>query len=532
MNPRLAVAMTGITKRFSSVPANDSVDFDVATGEVHALLGENGAGKSTLMNILFGFLQPNAGEIRIRGELAVIRSPADALLIGIGMVSQHFHLVPNMTVTDNVVLGQEPKRRFLLDHDEAERRVEAVSARYGLRVPLERKVSDLSLGEKQRVEILKALYRGARILILDEPTACLSPSDAASLFEALRAMKADGLSVILISHKLTEVLSICDRVTVMRRGKVVGTVAARASNAEDLAVMMCGRPIDMVTRNSGQRRPPSDAEQQTVASVRDVYVHLTGGKPQLAGVSLDLLAGEVVGIAGVEGNGQKELVEVILGLTNPSEGESSLLGFDSNRRAKNRLGLEIGYVPADRQKQGSVLRMSVASNAILKAHNRRPFARYGFSQHRAKEAFARQVIAEFGIVCSSTDSEAATLSGGNLQRLILARETANQPRLLIAENPTRGLDIAAAEFVRNVLLDLRDRGTSILLVSADLDEIMAMSDRIVVMYEGQIRYAADTFDADFSRIASAMGGHGAPAANNVAGLEPSALDHVRDPGSN
>ena len=476
---RNILEMQNITKRFPGVLANDRASFQLQRGEIHVLLGENGAGKTTLMNILYGLLQPDEGEIRINGEAVRIHSPLDALAHGVGMVHQHFMLVPNMTVAENVAIGKEPRKGPFLNLEQVSRRIRELSQEFGLDLDPNRYIWQLSAGEQQRVEIFKVLYRGADILILDEPTSVLSPPEIEALFKILRSFVKAGKSIILITHKLNEVLSISDRVTVMRRGQVQGTVQTDQIDKKQLANMLVGHDVVLpVARQQAVR-------ETVVASLRGVQVQGDYGKPAVSGFDLDLHAGEIVGIAGVDGNGQSELVEAIVGLRKISSGTLTIGGQDlTSSPAWKRIDAGLRYVPADRKRRGVVPDLSIADNAAIKNYRMAPYSKRGVLQPEAIRKFAGRLVEEYDIRCESINTQVGTLSGGNMQKLLLAREASENSALLVVEHPTQGLDIGAIEFVRKALLDKRDEGTAILLVSADLDEVLELSDRVVVMYEG------------------------------------------------
>jgi general nucleoside transport system ATP-binding protein len=459
------------------------VDFDAAAGEVHALLGENGAGKTTLSNILTGLYRPDEGEIMLSGERVEFHSPRDALDAGIAMVHQHFRLVSPFTVAENIVLGdhRDIGRTFLVHTGEIERRVAELSRRYGLAVDPRAKIWQLSLGEQQRVEILKALYREARILILDEPTAVLTPQEADALFETIRAMAEDGRTVIFISHKLHEVKAVADRVTVLRRGKTIATVSVADSTPRSLAALMVGREIEL-GRQNGQR------------NLGEVRLELSGvsgdgdrGLPALKDVSLQVKSGEIVAIAGVAGNGQRELAETIAGMRTPTAGALSV----AERRIRGgdpreAISAGIAYVPEDRLGTGVAPGLSIASNVVLKSYRRPPVSRGPLLLlHKIKE-IARSVIERYDVRAAGPDVPAWQLSGGNLQKVVLAREFSGEPAVLVAASPTRGLDVAGIETVHSYLRGAAERGVAVLLISEDLDEILALADRIVVMFEGEV----------------------------------------------
>jgi simple sugar transport system ATP-binding protein len=498
--PRLAVEARGIVKAFPGVLANDHVDFDLRRGEVHALLGENGAGKSTLMNILAGLYRPDAGELRVDGAAVTFGSPRDAIAAGLGMVHQHFTLVPSQTVTENILLGLD-RPRFLLRERRSEAEVAALAERFGMRVDPRAPVWQLSVGEQQRVEILKMLYRGARILIMDEPTAVLAPQEADDLFATLRSMTAEGRSVVFISHKLGEVLAIADRVTVMRRGKVTaaGLPTAGATKA-DLARLMVGRSV-----LESLDRPPS-APGEVVLSVRGVSATNDRGLSALRGVSLDVRAGEIVGIAAVAGNGQSELAEVVTGLR-PCRGEIFVGGEPvANRSAATVIRRGVAHVPEDRTSVGSAPNLSLTDNLIMKRYRDAPVSRGWLIDDESARTLATGLRDAYRIAAPTVDTEVRLLSGGNLQRAILAREIETKPGLLIAVQPTRGLDVGAIESVHRLLIDMRTNGTAILMISEELDEILALADRVEVMYEGRFVGSFPAGEAEIGRIGLLMTG--------------------------
>jgi general nucleoside transport system ATP-binding protein len=485
--------LSGITKQFPGVLANDRIDLDLIQGEVHALLGENGAGKSTLMNILYGLYHPDEGEIRIDGRPVRMGSPKGAIDRGIGMVHQHFMLIPVMTVAENIVLATEPRKGPLLDLDAARERVRELSLRYGLAVNPDSKIEAITVAQQQRVEILKALYRGARILILDEPTAVLTPQEALELFEIVRSLTEQGESVIFISHKLNEVLEVADRISVLRRGKLVETFPREGATEESLARAMVGREV--LLRVEKTAREPG--EQLLV--VDDLHVFDDRGLEAVRGVSLEVRAGEIVGIAGVDGNGQTELIDAIAGLRKPAAGRVTLVGKDVTRASTDhRLHEGLGHIPEDRQRRGLVLDFSLAENMALHDFDERPYSRLGWLYPRRMIATARRLIQEFDVRGGGAATPAASLSGGNQQKVILAREVSRAPQVLIAAQPTRGLDVGAIEFIHRRLVEQRDAGRGILLVSFELDEILSLSDRVLVVYEGQIvgEYSPDVSEEE------------------------------------
>jgi simple sugar transport system ATP-binding protein len=474
--------MRGITKRFPGIVANDAVDFDLQPGEVHALLGENGAGKSTLMNILYGLYTPDEGEIRVRGEKVVMHSPRDAIAQGIGMVHQHFMLIPVMTVAENVVLADEPRQGgVLLDYREAERRVRELAGRFKFAIDPSAKIENISVAQEQRVEILKALYRKADILILDEPTAVLTPPEAKELFEILRGLIAEGLSVIFISHKLDEVLQISDRITTLRRGKVVDTVPREGATEEGLATMMVGREVLLRV----DKKPAQPTEP--VLSVESLSVNDDRGLPAVRDVSFEVRAGEIVGVAGVDGNGQSELIDALTGLRKPESGRVVVGGDDvTSTSVRDHLDEGVGHIPEDRQRRGLVLEFTLAENLALFAYRQPPVSRHGWLSPRRMIERAKGLLTAYDVRGGGPQTRAAALSGGNQQKVVLAREVERDPQVLIAAQPTRGLDVGAIEFVHRRLVEERDEGRAILLVSFELEEVLSLSDRILVVYEGRI----------------------------------------------
>jgi general nucleoside transport system ATP-binding protein len=473
--------LVGITKQFPGVLANDHIDLDLQRGEVHALLGENGAGKSTLMNILYGLYHPDEGEIRLDGKLIRISSPRDAIDRGIGMVHQHFMLIPVMTVAENIVLATEPHKGPLLDIDAARERVRELSRRYGLAVNPDAKIQAITVAQQQRVEILKALYRGARILILDEPTAVLTPQEAEELFEIVRALTDQGESVIFISHKLNEVLEVADRITTLRRGKRVDTVPREGATEESLARAMVGREVLLRVE-----KPPAQPGEPLLTA-ESLRVFDDRGLEAVRDVSLEVRAGEIVGIAGVDGNGQTELIDALAGLRRPAAGRILLAGREVTRASTDdRLHEGLGHIPEDRQRRGLVLDFTLAENMALHDFDERPYSRFGWLYPRRMIAAARRLIQEFDVRGGGPQTPAAALSGGNQQKVILAREVSRSPEVLIAAQPTRGLDVGAIEYIHRRLVEQRDAGRGVLLISFELDEILSLSDRILVIYEGQI----------------------------------------------
>jgi simple sugar transport system ATP-binding protein len=472
--------LSGITKRFGSLVANDHIDLTVQPGEIRALLGENGSGKTTLMNVLYGLLQPDEGEIRLDDRAVVIHSPRDAIAAGIGMVHQHFMLVPVFTVAENVTLGLERTRRFgLLDRRQARRDVRELSERYGLDVDPDAYVEDLPVGVQQRVEIIKALLREASVLVLDEPTSVLTPGETEDLFRIMRELRAGGRSIVFISHKLKEVQAIADTITVIRRGKVVGERPPSATDTE-LAALMVGRDVQL--RVSKARATPGDV----VLDVRGLTVVGDQGEPAVDDVSFQVRAGEILGVAGVQGNGQTELCEALIGLRSAT-GSVFLKDRDLSRAApRERLRAGIGYIPEDRQEDGIVGEFSVADNLILDLYDRPPFASGIAMDLDAIRKNAVSRVAEFDVRTTSVGTPARTLSGGNQQKVIVAREVSRDIGVLLASQPTRGLDVGSIEFVHRRIIEQRDQGVAVIIVSSELDEIYALADRIAVMYEGKI----------------------------------------------
>ncbi len=477
-----ALEMRGITKRYPGVVANDSIDLDIRPGEIHALLGENGAGKTTLMNILYGLARPDEGTILIGGEEVRLTGPSEAIRRGISMVHQHFMLVPVLTVAENIILGEETTvRGGFLDRSEAHKRIVDLGRRFGFEVDPEVKVGSLSVGWQQRVEILKALYRNAKVLVLDEPTAVLTPQETQEIFEVLRRLAAEGHSIVFISHKLYEVLEIADRITVIRRGKVVGQRVPAETNEEDLAEMMVGREVSL-TVDRGESHPAGAA-----LAIQGLVVRDDRGREVVHAVDLEVRSGEILGIAGVAGNGQDELVEAIVGLRKPTRGTVSLEGIDiTGLRSRDVYEHGVGYVPADRHRFGLVLSFSIADNLVLTSYHRQPYSRGLLRNDEAIREAAEERIKAFDIRTPSADAKAATLSGGNQQKVVIAREFSRDLKLLVLDQPTRGLDVGSIEFIHKQIIAKRNAGTAILLVSAELDEILDLSDRIAVVYRGKL----------------------------------------------
>jgi ABC-type uncharacterized transport system ATPase subunit len=494
------VAMRGIVKRFPGVLANDHIDFSVESGQIHALLGENGAGKTTLMNVLYGLYQPEEGEIFFRGQRSQLNSPRDAIQLGIGMVHQHFMLIPPLTVAENVILGLKHSANPFIDLEDANENISELSARYGMPVNPQDEVWQLSVGEQQRLEIIKALYRGAEVLILDEPTSVLIPQEVGELFQVLRRMAEEGKGIIFISHKLDEVMHVSHKVTVLRDGKVVASLDTENTSESELARLMVGREVLFRIEKQAPKLG------QVVLKVSDLDAFGDRGLLALKDVSFEIRAGECVGFAGVSGNGQCELAEVISGLRLASAGSVHIGNADmTNRSPAEIIRAGLGYIPEERHRVGSIGDFTVAENAILETHQSR-FTDGIFMNWSAIRQHVSNLISNYDVKTPSSETPARNLSGGNLQKLILGRELSRQPDLLLAAQPTRGLDVGATEYIRQELLKARSQGTAILLISEDLDEILSLSDRILVMYEGQIAGELSSEEADIETLGLMMGG--------------------------
>ena len=476
-----ALELRGITKKFGSVVANDRVDFDVVPGEVHALLGENGAGKSTLMSVLYGLYKPDAGEILIDGKPVEITSPSAAIDLGIGMVHQHFMLVRVMTVAENIVLGQEPSRRGVLDLKAARARVRELSDRYGLVVDPDARIEDITVGAEQRVEILKALYRSARILVLDEPTAVLTAQEVRELTGVLNRLKQDGTAIVFISHKLGEVLEVADRITVLRRGKKVDTVPREGATEPSLARLVVGRDV-MLSVEKTPCKP-----EGPLLDVRDLYVRDDRELEKVSGLSLSVRAGEIVALAGVDGNGQQELVDAITGMRAPGSGAVAIDGHDiAGKGVRAATDAGVAHIAEDRQLRGLVLPFTLAENLALREYRSPELSGRGWLRLGHMKERAEKLLAEFDVRGGGAETYAAALSGGNQQKVAVAREIASNPKVLVAHQPTRGLDVGAIEFVHRRLIAERDKGRAVLLVSLEYEEVKALADRILVIYEGKI----------------------------------------------
>ena len=493
--------MDGITKRFPGVVANDRVDFDVRSGEVHTLLGENGAGKSTLMKILYGLYNADEGEVRLRGEPVTITSPSDAIEQGIGMIHQHFMLVPTLTVAENVALGLPSGKRLVQDLGPVKERIRELSDAYGLYMDPEAYIWQLAVGERQRVEIMKAIYRNVSLLILDEPTSVLTPSEVDDLFVTLRQMTDDGRGLVFISHKLHEVMSLSDRITVLRGGRVTGRTVPAETSREHLAHMMVGREVQL-------------APTRTEAVAGDARLSISGlnvlgdrDTPAVTDFDLEVRSGEIVSIAGVSGNGQRELAEALAGLRPVMSGGVVMNSVDTTYMTPKQIRrLGVSYIPEERMRDGAIGEFSVAENLILINHDMAPMSSRGFLSFKEIEAGCSDLVERFTVKTPSLETPTANLSGGNIQKLIIARELSGEPDVLIASQPTRGVDIGAAEYIHSVLMDQRAGGTAILLISEDLDEVMGLSDRIAVMFEGEMMGILDREEATIQRLGLLMAG--------------------------
>ncbi len=498
----VVVQMKDIVKKFGDFTANDHINLTVHKGEVHAILGENGAGKSTMMNVLCGLYKPTSGQILINGKEVQFSSPKDAINIGIGMVHQHFMLIQPFTVTENIILGMEPVKGLVVDRETAKKKVLELSERYAMKVDPDAKIEDISVGMQQRVEILKVLYRGADTLILDEPTASLTPQEIDGLMEIIENLTADGKSVILITHKLKEITASSDNCTIIRQGKYIRTVKVDEVNENDLAAMMVGRDVNFKVEKKEM------APGEVVLDVKDIHAKDYRDVEILRGLNLQVRRGEIVGLAGVDGNGQTELVEILTGLRKAESGEATLLGKDVfNRSPKETFESGISSIPADRQKHGLILEFSNEDNLILQHFEEEPYSRKGILNRKAIREHAVKLTEKFDVrPRGSEGAPAGTLSGGNQQKVIIAREVTNDKELLIAVNPTRGLDVGAIEFVHKYIVEQRNRNRAVLLVSFELDEIMSLSDRIEVIFDGRITGSVPGKDADEKELGFMMAG--------------------------
>ena len=488
-NGTFAIELTGVTKRFGSIYANKDASLKVKKGEIHALVGENGAGKSTLMKILYGMYRPDAGELKVNGKAVALNSPKDAINLKIGMVHQHFMLVKTLTVAENVVLGEEPIHNgFSLDYAKAKEETKRLIEKFNLILNPDALVADLSVGEEQRLEILKILYRKADILILDEPTAVLTPQEIKYFFDIIRKLSAEGKTVVLITHKLKEVLAISSSVTVMRQGATVARVETAGATESSLAQLMVGRPVIFQVERT-LRTKEELAKSDTTLSIKDLKAMSAKGHLALNGLSLEIKKGEIFGIAGVEGNGQSELIEIITGLKRPLSGSVTVLGKDidfSGNNPRKMFDAGLAHIPEDRHKKGLVLDYSVAENLILGRHREPAFSTVTAIDFESVAAFSAKAAGDYGIYPPRTDLRAGALSGGNQQKIVVARELSRGPKLLIVSQPTRGVDVGAIEFIHKKIIETRDQGCAVLLISAELSEILSLSDRIGVIYRGQI----------------------------------------------
>ncbi|WP_370222699.1 ABC transporter ATP-binding protein [Cytobacillus sp.] len=480
------IEMLNIRKEFPGIVANDNITLQLKQGEIHALLGENGAGKSTLMNVLFGLYQPEKGEIKVKGKPVRITDPNIANDLGIGMVHQHFMLVDRFTVTENIILGKETTKSGKIDIKKAEKEVREISERYGLAVDPQAKISDISVGMQQRVEILKTLYRGAEILIFDEPTAVLTPQEIKELIQIMKTLIQEGKSIILITHKLKEIMEVCDRVTVIRKGVGIGTVNVSETNPNELASLMVGREVTFKTDKTDSK------PQEQVLEIQDLHVKDSRGLGVVNKLNLNVRAGEIVGIAGVDGNGQSELIEAITGLRKSESGSIKLNGKEIMNMSPRKVTEKgVGHIPQDRHKHGLVLDFPIGENMVLQTYYKAPFSKKGVLNFKEIYSKAKKLIKEFDVRTPSEYTLARALSGGNQQKAIIGREIDRNPDLLIAAQPTRGLDVGAIEYIHKRLIEQRDQGKAVLLISFELDEIMNVSDRIAVIYEGEIVAVVD-----------------------------------------
>ena len=491
--------MKNITKQFPGVLANDDVNLSVEKGSIHALMGENGAGKSTLMNILYGLYSPSSGKILLNGKEISIDNPRDAIDQGIGMVHQHFMLIPALSVIENVVLGKKDNKKIIDLKKDADAFV-ALGAKYNMKIDPYALIEGLAVGQQQRVEILKAIYRGAEILILDEPTAVLTPQEVTELFKIMNQLKDEGKTIIFISHKLKEVLTICDTITVLRLGRSQPSVPSAGTTREELAEMMVGRKV-ILNVPKGEYKPG-----ENVLEMNNVFTKKGSGS--LDDVSLEVKRGEILGIAGVDGNGQDALIDAITGLTKVTSGTVKIKGKDvTNASARTILEQKVSHIPADRHKRGMVAPMSIRENMILVSYYKEPFSKHGFINWKFVNENSEKIVEQFKVKTPNIDEAGGKLSGGNQQKMVLGRELTRDPDLVIAAHPVRGLDIGATEYVHECLIDERDKGNAVLLVSTELDEVISLSDKIAVMYEGRIMGVLDKEEFDITKIGMMMAGH-------------------------
>lgn len=496
------IEMLNIRKEFGNFVANDNITLQLEKGEIHALLGENGAGKSTLMNVLFGLYQPEGGEIRVRGKKVNITDPNVANDLGIGMVHQHFMLVENFTVTENIILGNEPKKMGMINIRDAAKKVAEISKLYGLNVDPYERIEDISVGMQQRVEILKTLYRGAEILIFDEPTASLTPQEIDELMAILKKLIQEGKSIIIITHKLQEIMDVSDRVTIIRKGEGIGTVITAETNPEELATLMVGRQVTFKT----EKGPSNPTEE--VLNIENLFVEDYRGIGKVKGLNLSVRRGEIVGIAGIDGNGQSELIEAITGLRKVKSGKISINSKDvTGKKPREITETGIGHIPQDRHKHGLVLDFTVGYNAVLQTYYQKPISKKGIMDYKLVSKRAKELIEMYDVRTQGENAFARSLSGGNQQKLIIGREIDRDPDLLIAALPTRGLDVGAIEFVHKKLIEQRDRGKAVLLISFELDEIMNVSDRISVIYDGIIIDTVKPAETTEQELGLLMAGH-------------------------
>lgn len=513
------IEMRNITKQFGDFKANDNINLQIKKGEIHALLGENGAGKSTLMNILSGLLQPTSGQIFMDGQPVTIANPTDANRLGIGMVHQHFMLVDAFTVTENIILGDEPIKNGVLDSGKSIKELERISKQYGMEVNPNALISDISVGMQQRVEILKTLYRGANIVIFDEPTAVLTPQEIDELILTMKELVKEGKSIIIITHKLDEIKKVADRCTVIRRGKSIDTVNVADVSSQQLADLMVGRSVSFKTE-----KKPADPKE-IVLSVEDLVVKDSRGLDAVKGLSLDVRAGEVVGIAGIDGNGQTELIQAITGLTKVESGKVMVRDKDvTNLKPRQITETSVGHVPEDRHKYGLVLDMTVSENIALQTYYRAPMSKKGILDQGYMDSYARQLIEEYDVRTTSEKVPVKALSGGNQQKAIIAREMDRDPELLIVSQPTRGLDVGAIEYIHKRLINHRDKGKAVLVVSFELEEILNVSDRIAVIHAGEIVGIVDPKETTENELGLLMAGYSLEEARKELGMKAGGTD--------